>query len=149
ITERKNVVSLVFYLGALLAYGRFCGFWRDGGKPTPKTEQSSAVKWSFYALAFLLFLAAMVSKSTAFSFPAVILVVCWWKRGRIRLVADLMPSLPFFVVAVALGLVFAWLETHHVSASGPAWEIPFLGRCLIAGRALWFYTGKLLWPTGL
>ena len=28
ITERKNVLSLVFYLGALLAYGRFNAFWR-------------------------------------------------------------------------------------------------------------------------
>jgi hypothetical protein len=34
ITERKNVLSLVLYLGAVLAYGRFCGFWK--GKVHPK-----------------------------------------------------------------------------------------------------------------
>ena len=31
ITERKNVLSLVLYLGALLAYGRFAGFWKAEG----------------------------------------------------------------------------------------------------------------------
>src|SRR5262249_21423319 len=32
ITERKNVLSLVLYLGALLAYGRFCRFWKQSEK---------------------------------------------------------------------------------------------------------------------
>ena len=40
ITERKNVLSLVFYLGALLAYGRFACFWQaDNG--TPSTAATS------------------------------------------------------------------------------------------------------------
>ncbi|HTL59353.1 MAG TPA: hypothetical protein VL361_27015, partial [Candidatus Limnocylindrales bacterium] len=30
ITERKNVLSICFYLGALLAYGKFVGFWEGG-----------------------------------------------------------------------------------------------------------------------
>src|SRR6185295_12373560 len=29
ITERKNVLSLVFFLGGLLAYGRFAGYWKE------------------------------------------------------------------------------------------------------------------------
>ena len=32
---------------------------------------------------------------------------------------------------------------------GPEWVISFPERCLIAGRALWFYTGKLFWPSNL
>ncbi len=149
ITERKNVLSLVFYLGAFLAYGRFCAFWNGTGISEVNRQMHGGREWSIYASAFLLFVAAMLSKSTAFSFPAAVLVVCWWKRGRIRFRADVLPSLPFFAVAIGLGLVIAWLETHHLSAKGPGFEITFPERCLIAGRAFWFYVGKLLWPTGL
>ncbi len=57
--------------------------------------------------------------------------------------------LPFFVAGAALALVTSWLERTHVGASGPDWALSVLDRCLIAGRALWFYAGKLLWPANL
>jgi Flp pilus assembly protein TadD len=61
----------------------------------------------------------------------------------------LLPSLPFFAVAIGLGLVTAWLERNSVGAKGPEWAMSFPERCLIAGRALWFYAGHLLWPANL
>ena len=94
-------------------------------------------------------MAALLAKATAFSLPAVILLIGWWKRGRIRWRADVLPTLPFFAVAIGLCLGTAWLEKNHVGAKGPEWVISFPERCLIAGRALWFYTGKLLWPANL
>jgi protein O-mannosyl-transferase len=149
ITERKNVLSLVLYLGALLAYGRFTCFWTtDNGTASPGTTWSSR-HWGAFALALLLFVAADLSKATAFSLPAVLLLICWWKRGRIRWRADVLPSLPFFAVAIGLGLVTAWLERNSVGAKGPEWAMSFPVRCLIAGRALWFYAGHLLWPANL
>jgi tetratricopeptide (TPR) repeat protein len=45
--------------------------------------------------------------------------------------------------------VTAWIERHHVGAQGIDWQIPLLDRSLIAGRTLWFYAGKLVWPTNL
>ena len=148
ITERKNVLSLVFYLGALLAYGRFARFWKADNPLAPPAARAPVRFWGAYVLAFSLFLAAEMSKATAFSLPAVLLLVCWWKRGRVRR-ADVLPSLPFFAVGISLGLLTAWLEKHTVGAQGPEWAISFPERCLIAGRALWFYTGKLFWPTNL
>ena len=50
------------------------------------------------------------------------------------------------VVGVVLGLITAWVEREVVGAEGDAWALSFLERFLIAGRALWFYAGKLLWP---
>src|ERR1039458_3427419 len=130
ITERKNVLSLVLYLGGLLAYGRFACFWKaDNGTPSPGTTSSSR-RWGAFALALLLFVAADLSKATAFSLPAVLLLVCWWKRGRIRWRADALPSLPFFAVAIGLGLVTAWLERNSVGAKGPEWAMTFPERCL-------------------
>ena len=149
ITERKNVLSLVFYLGALLAYGRFARFWNADNHPAASTADSPARLRSAYWLAFLLFVAAELSKATAFSLPAVLLLVCWWKGGRIRWQADVLPTLPFFTAAISLGLVTAWVETNHLRASGPEWAFSLPERCLIAGRALWFYMGKLLWPGNL
>jgi tetratricopeptide (TPR) repeat protein len=151
ITERKNVLSLVFYLGALLAYGRFTGFWREeGDNGTASVPAGSrGHPRASYAVAFLLFLAALLAKATAFSLPAVILLLCWWKRGRIRWRSDVLPAAPFFALTLGLGLVTAWLEKNHVGAKGPDWALSFPERCLIAGRAPWFYCGKLIWPANL
>ena len=148
ITERKNVLSLVLYLGALLAYGRFNGFWKEENDPVtaripPRRD------WKAYALALVLFLGAMLAKTTAFSLPAVILLICWWKRGRIRWGADVLPTLPYFGLSMGLCGVTAWLESNHVGAKGPEWVISFGERSLIAGRAIWFYAEKLFWPSGL
>jgi tetratricopeptide (TPR) repeat protein len=145
ITERKNVLSLVFYLGGLLAYGQFTGFWGEPVSSSPRGRRAGA----WWAVAFVCYLAATLAKSTAFSFPAVLLLLCWWKRGRIRVRADVVPSLPFFAGAVGFGLFTLWIETHHLGASGVGFTLSFPERCLIAGRAFWFYIGKLAWPAGL
>ncbi|MGH7967867.1 MAG: tetratricopeptide repeat protein, partial [Limisphaerales bacterium] len=66
--------------------------------------------------------------------------------GCLRWRRDVLPTLPFWVSSVGLGLVTSWLERTHVGARGPDWALSFTERCLIAGRALWFYAGKILWP---
>jgi hypothetical protein len=38
------------------------------------------------------------------------------------------------------------LEKFNVGAIGPEWEFSFIDRFLIAGKALWFYIGKLIFP---
>ena len=142
ITERKNVLSLVFYLGALLAYGRFNSFWKEDN--APRAQHRGA-----YGLALLLCLCALLAKTTAFSLPAVIVLIGWWKRGRVRWREDVLPTLPMFVLAIGFCLVTAWLEKTHVHAQGPDFALTFPQRCLIAGRVPWFYIGKLLWPVNL
>ena len=146
ITERKNVLSLVLFLGALLFYGRFTNFW--GKEPVEKESQEADRRRLVYAAALVLFLAAYLAKATVFSLPAALLLICWWKRGQLRW-ADIIPTLPFFAIGIGLGTLTSWLERTHVGARGPDWDFSFLERCLIAGRALWFYVGKLLWPPAL
>jgi tetratricopeptide (TPR) repeat protein len=149
ITERKNVLSLCFFLGALLAYGRFTSFWQQEDETAASKGERTPRRWGAYGWAFVLCMAALLAKTTTLCLPAVILLVCWWKRGRIRWRADVIPSLPFFAAAISLALVTAWLEKYRVGASGPEWAYSFLERCLIAGRAFWFYIGKLVWPANL
>lgn len=140
VTERKNVLSAVFYLSSALAYLR----WID---PSASRPSRIAHHW-WYNIALLLFICALLSKTTACSLPAALLLVIYWQHGRI-LAGDVWPLLRFFGAGVALGLATAWLERTRVGASGLEWDINFWERCLIAGRALWFYVGKLVWPTDL
>ena len=144
ITERKNVLSGVLYLGAMLAYFRFeAPEGRDGGGDTARPR-----RWGVYALALLLFLGALLSKSVTSTLPAAILLLFWWKRGRLSW-RDFVPLLPMFLLGITLGLHTSYLERVHVGASGPEWDFSFVERCLIAGRASWFYLGKALWPVAL
>lgn len=140
VTECKNVLSAFFYFAAALAYLRFIELGTPGG--------SNQRRWPWYLGALLLFLAALLSKTVACSLPAALLLVCWWKRGRIQ-GSDVLPLLPFFVLGMGLGLLTALVEKYHVGAHGAEWSLSFVGRCLIAGRALWFYAAKLVWPTQL
>jgi Flp pilus assembly protein TadD len=96
----------------------------------------------------LLFIAALLSKTTACTLPATIALLLWWKRPRLT-VRDVMPLLPMFVVGIGMGLNTARLERMHVGALGADWDFSTMDRVLIAGRALWFYFAKLLWPATL
>ncbi len=140
ITERKNVLSQVLFLGALLQYGKFASYW---------TDTVTARRWTIWFFAMFLFLAAMLAKISTFSLPACILLICWWKRGRIRWKDDTLPVLPFFALATGLGLIAVWMELFTVGAHGADWNLSWTERLLVAGRAPWFYLGTLLWPAGL
>jgi len=153
ITERKNVLSLVLYLGALLAYLRYAQGVSSGRCQVTRTDsilsRVTCHVSPFYWLAFVLFLGALLAKTTIFSLPAAILLIGWWKRGQIRWRADVLPTLPFFALALGLCAVTTWLEKYHVGAQGSDFALTFPQRCLIAGRAFWFYLGKLFWPANL
>jgi protein O-mannosyl-transferase len=140
ISERKNVLSGAFYLSSLLAYLRFCPLGTD-----PSWEKR---RWGFYWVALALFGCAMLSKTVTCTLPLAILLLTWWKRGRTAS-RDLWPLLPFFAVGMALGLTTVWVETVYAGARGTEWSFTAFDRVLIAGRALWFYAAKLVWPVDL
>jgi tetratricopeptide (TPR) repeat protein len=149
ITELKNTLSGVFYLGALLAYLAF----DSPGAPAPVTGRKRAVTaardWRLYGVALALFVCALLSKTVTASLPAAILLIVWWKEGRVTWRRHVVPLIPFFIVGATLGLTTAWVERHFVGAEGDDFALPWVDRGLIAGRALWFYAGKLCWPANL
>ena len=144
ITERKNVLSGACYFGAALTYLRWVGW-----SPTirePDTGRRICRK--LYFLSLLLFLGALLSKTVTATLPAALLLVTWWKRGRIRL-RDLFPLLPMFAAGLALGAFTVWMEKHSVGAVGQEFSLSLGERLLVAGRVPWFYALKLLWPAKL
>lgn len=138
-TERKNVLSMALALASLLCYLRV--------EPPSASEPTASPtkRGGFYALAFLLFLGALLSKTVVATLPAVLLVIYWWQRGRLSL-RVVIPLVPMLLLGACLGGYTAWLERYHVGAEGSEWAFTPLERILIAGRAVWFYAGKLLWP---
>jgi tetratricopeptide (TPR) repeat protein len=140
ITERKNVLSAVFYLSSGLWYLRYA--LSPAGKPGDGRPQR------LYAASLVLFVCGLLSKTVIGSLPFALLLVIWWKRGRIRW-RDVQSLLPFIVAGVGLGLLTAWMEKHRVGAVGAEWDLSVLGSVLVAGRALCFYVSKLFCPVGL
>ena len=129
IIERKDVLSGLFYLTALLAWMRFVE------RPNPRR----------YACSLALYAAALLSKSIAITLPAALLIWPWWKQGRVTS-TDLLRLVPFGVV----GLVITVGDLSFYQSVEPlSLGYSFVERTLIAARALWFYAGKLLWPSEL
>ncbi|MGD8395562.1 MAG: tetratricopeptide repeat protein [Candidatus Eiseniibacteriota bacterium] len=147
IAERKNVLSGALYMGALLAYLRFAMPQGRGGAGLDAPSAPRRDRWWLYALSLLLFVLAMTAKTVVCSLPAVIVLVLWWQRVLDR--RHLLQLAPMFLVGAGLGLLTIWMEKHSVQAVGAAWELTLAERVLIAGRALWFYAGKLLVPRPL
>ncbi|MCP5070596.1 MAG: tetratricopeptide repeat protein [bacterium] len=139
ITERKNVLSSALYLGAMLTYLRFVAA-REGA-----AARRGAL---LYSASLALFAAALLSKTVTCSLPAALLLVQWWRNGRLTK-RDLVPLLPFFALGLSLAGVTVWIEKHHVGAEGAEWDLSLAERTLILGRALWFYLTKLAWPSPL
>ena len=133
ISEQKNTLSALFYLGAALAYLRF------------DRERRPAQ----YAVAAGLFLLALLTKTVTASLPAALLVVVWWQRGKLGWRRDVLPLLPWFAAGAAMGLITAHFERVLIGAQGADFALGFPTRILLAGRVVWFYLGKLLWPSPL
>ena len=176
LSERKNLVSALLALGSMLAYFRFSPpEAADAQQPTDAHETSEApdaadshealtlperIAWGYYALALLLYVASLLSKTATVSVPAVLLVLYWWKRGRLAW-RDVGRTVPFFLIGLALSGITIAMEKKYSGASGEewdlwmgklfaggddAWGLSLVARVLVAGRAVLFYAGKLFWP---
>ncbi len=135
ITEQKSTLSGVFYLAAALTYLRF----------------DRARRRSQYFAALGLFVLALMSKSVTATLPAALLVVFWWRRGRIAWKRDVLPLIPWFAVGIPAGIFTAWVESNprFIAAQGTAYALTLPQRLLLAGRVPWFYAWKALWPSDL
>jgi len=133
ISEQKSTLSAVFYLASALAYLYF-----DDTRRRPR-----------YLIALGLFVLALLTKTVTATLPPVLLVILWWKRGRLQWKRDILPLLAWFPLGAAAGLFTAWVEKTYVGAEGADYTLNTAQRFLLAGRALCFYASKLVWPVGL
>jgi Flp pilus assembly protein TadD len=62
---------------------------------------------------------------------------------------DVVPLIPLFFLSAASGLMTRWVEYGNIASRASILALSPIDRCLIAGRAFWFYLWKLLWPSNL
>ncbi|MDD9819560.1 MAG: tetratricopeptide repeat protein [Nitrospira sp.] len=126
---RKDLLASLFYLACALSYLRFAEDRRRWG----------------YVLALPLFVLSLLSKAIAVTLPVSLLIWIWWKRGRVT-GADVAGVMPFLLVG--LGIILAdW--AYYQGRDFTSFNYSLTERMLIAAQALWFYVGKLVWPTEL
>jgi Tfp pilus assembly protein PilF len=133
ISEQKNTLSTFFGLCSILVFLHF----------------DNTRRWSSYGVALALFILALFSKTVTVTLPAVLLVIFWWKRGRLEWKRDVLPLLPWFVLGMLAVQPAAWLERKMCAAQAADFSMSLLDRALLAGRVFWFYLGKLAWPADL
>jgi len=140
ITERKNVLSGLFYLLAMLAYLRFDPMRDEETEAHPPPRA-----WRPYAASLLFFVLALLSKSVTCSLPLALILVMILRRQRLR-PKRLLPLVPMFVIGFAAAMQTTFLERESVGARGAQFDFSFVERSLIACRSLVHYPLKLLVP---
>jgi tetratricopeptide (TPR) repeat protein len=153
ISERKNVLSLIFYLLALLLFVRI----RESRRP-----------WLFMGLSLLAYMLGLISKTSIVPLPVAAGLCLWWQHTRSPLPPGPDPDRQglwwrmgaptsvalgaMFLLSLAGGALTVYTQYHTVIGSMNAYQpgeggLPW--RLALAGWSPWFYLWKLLVPQPL
>jgi hypothetical protein len=148
VTERRDVLSLLFYLGATLAY--LWAFPKGSVEPVSRGR---------YVLVVTLFLLSLMSKAWAMTFFAVLLALdayplarlTWsgllnWDRSTRRV---LIQKLPFAVAGMAWVLIAGAAQSSTPGTVRTLEQWSIASRIGQAAYGLMFYIWKTVAPTGL
>ncbi|MBU0755353.1 MAG: tetratricopeptide repeat protein [Planctomycetes bacterium] len=137
ITELKNLLMTFSGLLSLWAWI----IWTDRSQ---KGEHAGP----FYLLSLFLYLSALFSKTTACTLPAALVLVLWLKKIPLE-IRHWLQIAPYVLFGLVMGCLTLWWEQVHQGLHPMAGDLNLIDRVLIAGRAIWFYLGKLILPTNL
>lgn len=129
VLQRKTTLSTLLFLAAI-------GCWL-------KNDECHDRRW--LAAAWLAFLLALLTKTSAVMLPVTLLLIAWQRHGRLRR-QDLAGAAPFFALALVMGLVGMYYQRYGAGAGEEVRGDGLLSRTAIAGRAVWFYWSKAVWP---
>ena len=145
VAERKNVLSMLFFLLALWAYQRYAS------KPSIAR----------YGAVFLLFACGLMTKPQVITLPFLLLLWDYWPLGRLQfgtrqagatedrpLGWPLLEKVPLLVLSVASAVVTLAAQQAG-GAVRSAIEYPATVRIENAIGAYFDYVGRLLWPLRL
>jgi tetratricopeptide (TPR) repeat protein len=164
ISERKDVLSTLFFMLTLLCYAKAVtsGRWQVARTQT----EPSAIMSPFYWLALLFFALGLMSKPMLVTLPFVLLLLDYWPLGRmpdltfpaakpgflnVQLSAVLRlarEKIPFFVLgAISCAITFVAQKSNGTMSSLA--HIPAGARVENAFISYARYLGKMFWPTDL
>jgi protein O-mannosyl-transferase len=163
ISDRKGVLSTVFWMLALLAYARYAARVNGRGPkvehPGPHAAASLSPSPPFslfsYALALLFFAMGLMSKSMVVTLPFVLLLLDYWPLGRLqengmmrRLGRLVVEKIPFFALAaVSSFLTLKAQQQAQAIWSGEQMGLGMRVATALAGYAT--YLRKTFWPADL
>ncbi len=138
VSERKDVVSGLFFILSLLFYVRY-------------VQATPGKKASRYILSLICFFLSVAGKPMAVTLPAVLLILDLWPLGRFKGPLSLVKTivlekLPFFAVSAAIAIVTVLAQKSSMASVD---VLPLTGRFFSAMRAYIFYLYKLLFPVTL
>jgi protein O-mannosyl-transferase len=135
-SERKDVLCGFFFLSGILVYLDYLS------RPTPNLFEKY--------VCLSLFLFALLSKPMAISFPFVLLLLDDWPGGRFRSqpLKIFLEKLPFFVIALLIGLITVFTQSKVGTVSSMN-QLPLDFRIMNSAHSIVFYLEKLLLPLNL
>src|SRR5881409_306616 len=143
VTERRDVLSGLFYLSAILIYLRTC----------ERGERGRGWYWAAVGL----FACALLSKSMVMNLPIVLLILDvyplrrlggatgWWSEPARRVYVE---KIPFVLLATAAAAIAVMAQLSvHAAASLAQLSVP--GRVAVSAYGLSFYLWKMVVPLNL
>jgi tetratricopeptide (TPR) repeat protein len=171
VTERKDVLSTLFWLLTLWFYGRYAQ-----AAPEAESQESETViavrtfgprhRTRHYFLALLFFLLGLMSKPMLVTLPFVLLLLDYWPLGRMAacripvsnprtpivklptVLAMVREKIPFFVLSVMSCVITLWSQARAGSVSTLA-NLPFSVRTENTFVSYARYLGEIFWPVKL
>jgi len=141
ITERKDVLSTLFWMLTLWAYVKYV----EAGK----AQNSKSSMW--YGAALAMFVLGLMSKAMLVTVPCVLLLLDYWPLERFkpgRAWQLMKEKIPFFALA-ALVSVVTFMVQKHGGAVAMVENLPLGARSGNALISYCRYLGKMFWPTDL
>lgn len=136
ISEGKNTLSMSFAMASLAAMTSSGAF----------DQQRVDRRW--YAFSLFLFLLALLAKAAVVMLAPTLLVLIWWKRGRLSR-ADVVNISPYFVMSLVFGLITVWFQTFRAIGEIDPRPEGWPSRIAGIGWCAWFYLSKALVPVQL
>ncbi len=129
VIERKGVLSGLFFLSSFLCYLTY--------------EKQKKV--GIYVLSLFLFILALLTKMTVITLPGVLFLYIWWSKKHLSR-QDFIRVIPYIGAGIIVMAIPLFLGHKQEIIDFP---VPFFGRVIIVGKAIWFYAAKLLIPVQL
>ncbi|MDA8431250.1 MAG: tetratricopeptide repeat protein [Geobacteraceae bacterium] len=143
VTERKDVLNGLFFLGSLLSYLRYA---QESRSP----ENHFRVR-SVYILSLALFVLSLLAKPISVILPLMLLALDRYplrRLSRASLRAVVAEKIPFLACAGAM--VAATLSiARHANILASYDNLSLLQRLAVSGNALFEYCRFMLWPAGV
>ena len=168
VAERKNLLSMMFFLLALGAYRWYASIPTSATGALVERPGARNSRAGRYVVVALLFACGLMAKPQVITLPFVLLLWDYWPLGRMRAGSEDVPDgvapenalparslswlvlekLPLLALAVPSAIVTVMAQRASGAMSGPHWQ-PFPIRIENAIVAYARYMGKAFWPSKL